>query len=164
MVYIGRLVCIALALALMAATANAQPAYPAKPVRFLVGAPAGGSNDIFARAISQRLSEALGPPVIVVQGNNDFAQFWPLEVSLKRNGLSFRLIHIPPPVAKFGRSDILLHGHTHVPRDEIIQGMRVLNPGTVSKPNHGVPPSYAWLTISPERKIGWEIVPVTEPQ
>jgi tripartite-type tricarboxylate transporter receptor subunit TctC len=45
----------------------AMPAWsqPAKTVRFLVGAPAGGSNDIFARAISQRLSDALGQTVIV---------------------------------------------------------------------------------------------------
>jgi tripartite-type tricarboxylate transporter receptor subunit TctC len=34
-------------------------------VRLLVGAPPGGSNDIFARAIGQRLSESLGQPVIV---------------------------------------------------------------------------------------------------
>jgi tripartite-type tricarboxylate transporter receptor subunit TctC len=45
--------------------AAAQTAYPSKVIRFLVGAPPGGSNDIFARAISQRLSEALGQPVIV---------------------------------------------------------------------------------------------------
>ena len=57
--------CIALPVLLVAVPAAAQPAYPSKPVRFLVGAPAGGSNDIFARAISQRLSEALGQPVIV---------------------------------------------------------------------------------------------------
>jgi tripartite-type tricarboxylate transporter receptor subunit TctC len=60
-----RWICIALPAALSAAPALAQPAYPTKPVRFLVGAPAGGSNDIFARALSQRLSEALGQPVIV---------------------------------------------------------------------------------------------------
>lgn len=41
----------------------AQPV--AKPLRFLVGAPAGGSNDIFARAIGQRMSESIGQPVVV---------------------------------------------------------------------------------------------------
>ena len=60
-----RMACIALPAALIAAPAAAQPAYPSKPIRFLVGAPAGGSNDIFARAIGQRLNEALGQPVIV---------------------------------------------------------------------------------------------------
>jgi tripartite-type tricarboxylate transporter receptor subunit TctC len=52
-------------LACSALSAIAQPAFPSKPVRFLVGAPPGGSNDIFARAIGQRLSESLGQPVIV---------------------------------------------------------------------------------------------------
>ena len=60
-----RTISIVLPVVLTGAQAMAQPAYPSKPVRFLVGAPAGGSNDIFARAISQRLSEALGQPVIV---------------------------------------------------------------------------------------------------
>src|SRR5690349_4843768 len=39
--------------------------FPTKPVRILVGAPPGGSNDIFARAIGQRISPALGQPVVV---------------------------------------------------------------------------------------------------
>ena len=45
--------------------ALAQPAFPAKPIRILVGAPPGGSNDILARAISQRVSESVGQPVVV---------------------------------------------------------------------------------------------------
>ena len=43
--------CLVLALACCTAPAFGQAA---KNVRFLVGAPAGGSNDIFARAIGQR--------------------------------------------------------------------------------------------------------------
>ena len=35
--------------------------YPAKPVRMLVAFPAGGSADIVARVIAQRLSEQVGP-------------------------------------------------------------------------------------------------------
>jgi tripartite-type tricarboxylate transporter receptor subunit TctC len=59
-----RFVAIAL-LTLAGGRTFAQPAYPTKPVRFLVGSPAGGSNDIFARAIGQRLSESLGQPVVI---------------------------------------------------------------------------------------------------
>lgn len=55
----------ALPFALTVTAPCAQPAYPAKPIRFLVGAPAGGSNDIFARAIGQRLTESLGQPIVV---------------------------------------------------------------------------------------------------
>jgi tripartite-type tricarboxylate transporter receptor subunit TctC len=56
---------VLLALCAGAAPAWAQPAYPSKAIRILVGAPPGGSNDIFARAIAPRLNEALKQPVVV---------------------------------------------------------------------------------------------------
>jgi tripartite-type tricarboxylate transporter receptor subunit TctC len=43
----------------------AQPAYPAKPVRLIVGFPAGTGPDIVARLLGQKLSEAWGTGVIV---------------------------------------------------------------------------------------------------
>ena len=45
-------------------TAKAQ-AYPTRPVRFMVGFPAGGPNDILARLMGQWLSERLGQPFAV---------------------------------------------------------------------------------------------------
>jgi len=44
----------------------AQPAsYPARQVRFIVPITPGGSNDVIARAIAQKLSETWGQPVVV---------------------------------------------------------------------------------------------------
>src|SRR5215468_7449859 len=40
-------------------------AYPARPVRIIVGFAAGGNSDIFARLFGQWLSERLGQPFIV---------------------------------------------------------------------------------------------------
>ena len=44
--------------------ALAQP-YPTKPVRLIVGFPAGGPADIFGRALAQGMAAELGQPVIV---------------------------------------------------------------------------------------------------
>jgi len=52
------------ALATIARTTWAQ-AYPARPVRILVGFAAGGNFDIVARLLGQSLSEQVGQPVIV---------------------------------------------------------------------------------------------------
>ena len=40
-------------------------AYPAKPVRMIIGFPAGGPADIFGRSLAQGMSGELGQQVIV---------------------------------------------------------------------------------------------------
>jgi tripartite-type tricarboxylate transporter receptor subunit TctC len=53
------------AIACSAAASQAQPAWPTKPIRILVGYAPGGSTDVTARIIAQALSERLGQPVII---------------------------------------------------------------------------------------------------
>ena len=54
----------AVALSAISSRARAQ-AYPTRPVRIIVGFPAGGPTDIVARVIAQRLSERLGQEFLV---------------------------------------------------------------------------------------------------
>lgn len=51
-------------LAFSCAAASAQP-FPSKPIRVLVPFPAGGTTDIVARIVGQRVSEQVGQPVLV---------------------------------------------------------------------------------------------------
>ncbi len=55
----------ALAASAAAPHALAQPTYPARPIRIVVGYAAGGAVDAVARAVGQALSQSLGQPVIV---------------------------------------------------------------------------------------------------
>jgi tripartite-type tricarboxylate transporter receptor subunit TctC len=46
-------------------SAQSGPSYPAKPIRWIVGYTPGGTADMLARAVGQKLTEAWGPQVIV---------------------------------------------------------------------------------------------------
>ena len=112
-------------------------------------------GDVCAETILDEL-QAIGPPVVVVRGNCDSNFGWPLVLNLVRGGLKFRLQHVPldrPP----NDVDVLLHGHTHVPRNERHGRVLFLNPGCVTRPNRGAPPSVAWLEIA-NGKITWKLV------
>jgi putative phosphoesterase len=112
-------------------------------------------GDICSEAILDEL-RAVGPGVTLVRGNCDSNFEWPLVVDVVRGGLRFRLQHVPPDRPP-DDVDVLLHGHTHVPRNERCSHVLFLNPGCVARPNRGAPPSVAWLEIA-DGKISWELV------
>ena len=114
-------------------------------------------GDVCTEAILDDL-RTIGPRVVLVRGNCDNNIEWPLVVDLVRGGLKFRLQHIPPDQPP-DDVDVLLHGHTHVPRNERRGRVLFLNPGCVTRPNRGSPPSVAWLEIVSE-KINWKLAPL----
>jgi putative phosphoesterase len=114
-------------------------------------------GDVCAESILDEL-HAIGTRVAVVRGNCDSNFEWPLVLDLVRGGLKFRLQHIPPDQPP-NDVDVLLHGHTHVPRNEKRGTVLFLNPGCVTRPNRGSPPSVAWLEIV-DGKINWKLVPL----
>jgi tripartite-type tricarboxylate transporter receptor subunit TctC len=61
------LLCAAASVATLCAlpAANAQTAYPNKPIRLVVPFAAGGATDVLARVIGQKMAAGLGQPVII---------------------------------------------------------------------------------------------------
>ena len=112
-------------------------------------------GDVCAPGILTTLRE-LGPPVTIVRGNCDPDEHWPLVVNLERQGVRFRLEHIPSE-QDLRDADVLLHGHTHVPRDERHGAVRFLNPGCVTRPNRGAPASVAHLEIAADGALRWTL-------
>ena len=56
----------ALGVCIPAGTASAQQRdYPQRPIRFVLGFPAGGASDIVVRAVGQKLTEAWGQQIVV---------------------------------------------------------------------------------------------------
>jgi len=115
-------------------------------------------GDVCAERILDEL-RAIGPRVTLVRGNCDSNYAWPLVLDLERGGLRFRLQHIPPERPP-PDVDVVLHGHTHVPRNERRGDVLFLNPGCVTRPNRGAPPSVAYLSIGADAKIDWELQPL----
>lgn len=62
----------ALVLVVAAVSATAQPSWPEKPVKLVVGFTAGSATDVTARLFAQKFQEAWGQPVVVenVAGNS----------------------------------------------------------------------------------------------
>ncbi|MGI8889751.1 MAG: metallophosphoesterase family protein [Chthoniobacterales bacterium] len=112
-------------------------------------------GDVCAPSLFLRLAN-FGPPVTLVRGNCDGNYEWPLVVDLKRNGVRFRLVHIPPERVP-EKVDVVLHAHTHVPRKEKKGGVLFLNPGCVTRPNRGAPASVANLEIKSDGQLSWRL-------
>ncbi|MGE5524552.1 MAG: Bug family tripartite tricarboxylate transporter substrate binding protein [Rhodospirillaceae bacterium] len=61
----GWKVAVAMACMACAAAVSAQDKYPTKPIRLIVAFPPGGSTDIIARVVGQRLGERLGQQIVI---------------------------------------------------------------------------------------------------
>jgi uncharacterized protein len=145
-----------LRIAVLSDTHNRLPAHVVEAVR--AADEIWHLGDVMERKVIADLAK-LERPLRVVRGNCDTCEEWPETERFVVFGCRIHLEHIPPRKPPID-TDLFLHGHTHVPRDEVIRGVRFLNPGTVGKANKGAPASYAWLSLN-ERKLPiWEIVRV----
>jgi tripartite-type tricarboxylate transporter receptor subunit TctC len=128
--------------------------YPTRPVRLIVGLPAGSTGDIFARLIAQWLSERFGQPFVtenrpgaatnigaevVVRAPPD--GYTLLFVTLNNavnttlyDNLSFNFIRDIAPVASISRNPFVLEVHPSVPAKSVPEFVAYskANPGKIN--------------------------------
>ena len=112
-------------------------------------------GDVCNSTIADALA-ATGIPLRIVRGNCDGNEDWPLTLDFTLEGFRILLIHIPPTAAPTG-VDLLFHGHTHVPRHEVVGRTHFFNPGCITRPNRGAPASYAWLVLEKGGVPAWTL-------
>src|SRR5450432_310460 len=151
---------IAIGISAIASTGPASALdYPTRPVRFVVGYPAGGSTDIIARLIGQRLSERLGQQFVIENkpgaGNNigtetvvraepdgytvllvNPANY--INASLYTN-LKFNFIRDIAPVASFNRVPNVMTVNKEVPAKTVAEFIAYVkaSPGKVNMASAG---------------------------
>jgi tripartite-type tricarboxylate transporter receptor subunit TctC len=146
--------------------ARAQ-SYPAKPIRLLVGYPAGGQIDIVARLTAQFLSQQLGQSVVVENrpgaggalGAEAVVKAPPdgytlfmgassnaVDASLLQN-LSFDFVRDVAPVAAVNRINLVLEANPSFPATTVAEliAQAKANPGKIdiASPSIGTPPYMA---------------------
>ena len=75
---------------------------------------------------------ALGKPLTIVNGNAPDDPSYPLQVVRRLERLTIGMVHRPPPPGDdwVQGCDIVIHGHTHRWRDEVVGGTRFINVST----------------------------------
>jgi putative phosphoesterase len=115
------------------------------------------AGDVTSPAVLEEL--ASHAPVHVAIGNNDGPEIsrWGgrLEVHLELEGLRIAMLHDSGPAkAREGRmrrrfpdADLVVFGHSHIPIDAEVDGMRLFNPGSPTWKRRQPQPTYGLLEV-----------------
>ena len=89
-------------------------------------------------------------PVTCVRGNCDGASLsdLPFNQSFELDEVNFFMTHRPEDIGVPPEGcQVVIHGHTHIPRNEVKNGVLFLNPGSTRKPRGGSAQSVAKLSV-----------------
>lgn len=94
-----------------------------------------------------------------VKGNNDIGWNEPLQRIVRYDNINILMLHghTTPmfyfnekvaELAKENNAQIVLSGHTHVPKTDYLDGVHILNPGSIKYPRNGSKRSYGVIDIT----------------
>ena len=148
------------ALALGALPQAAAQQFPSKPIRIVVPFPAGGTTDVVARLVAQRMSESMGQPVVVdnrggaggALGADIVAKSNPDGYTLLMHNITFPLSSVAQTLAKRSPFDaekdfagvsiavyvpFVLTAHPSVPAKDLRELVTLLGGNSKLKYNYG---------------------------
>lgn len=101
-------------------------------------------------------------PAIAVRGNCDHRDLGPsvnFVASPRLGGVRFKMVHRPEDIREIPEDvQVVVHGHTHIPRNETIHGILFLNPGSPTRPRGGSRKSVMRLTILDQKIHSAELI------
>jgi tripartite-type tricarboxylate transporter receptor subunit TctC len=131
--------------------------YPTRPVRIMVGVPAGASPDIQARLIGQWLSERLGQPFVIENRPTNLAVeavvrapadgYTLLQVAVANawnaslySNLNFNFVRDIAPIASIGRNPGVMEVNPEVPAKTVPEFIAYAkaNPGKINMASSGI--------------------------
>lgn len=121
------------------------------------------AGDIGTRVVLDELQQIA--PTIAVRGNIDhgrWADELPEVVVLEINGVRFCLLHniheiaFDPMAEGF---DVVIHGHSHKPRNEVVDGVRYFNPASAGPRRFSLPVAVGRIGFG-DGGMGFEIVEI----
>lgn len=101
-------------------------------------------------------------PTVAVLGNCDTSlrgMDIPFTAAPRIGGVRFFMTHRPEDIGTVAEDvQVVVHGHTHIPREERIGQVLYLNPGSASKPRGGSKKGIARLSIEQGKVANVEFV------
>lgn len=101
-------------------------------------------------------------PTIAVKGNCDYPSLSsdvPFTASPRIGGVRFFMVHRPEDIGTPAEDvQVVIHGHTHVPRNQVLDGILYINPGSATNPRGGNKKTMARLTIEEGKVSNVEFV------
>ena len=90
-------------------------------------------------------------PTIAVYGNcdhYDYALYSGSLASPRIGGVRFRMVHRPEDIGSVPEDvSVVVHGHTHIPRHDVLGDVHYINPGSATRPRGSSKKSIAKVTI-----------------
>lgn len=110
------------------------------------------------------------PNIRTVCGNNDYYDCYPEKMVFQLGNHRILMMHSHrcyyskrfehmAQLAKEAGCDTVFYGHTHVASDKVVNGVRLINPGSLYYSRDGRPISYCVITIEDEMIVEFQFAP-----